>query len=212
MLPLAIRMGDAVGHLAASWSTDMTDYRLLPGLPAYGEIPRSFPASWGRLGSEGVAVAFEPRSGGAWTGNFAPGMGGVSDVQPHPDRRRVLVFAAGDAWEVDAETRSAELVLEGVMALWPVDAPNGLVVDQDGLSFARLGPGGVVWRTRRLSWDGFSSVQVGDGGIRGVAWDAVSDGWLPFEVDLATGESRGGSFGEDDLEGWERLAQPPADG
>ena len=186
----------------------MTRYRLLPGLPPYGEIPQTCPASWGRLGREGVVVAFEPRPGGAWTGNFAPGVCGVSAVRPHPDGRRVLVLASGDAWEVDPETRSGELVLQGVSALWPVDAPSGFVVDRDGLSFARLGPHGVVWRTRRLSWDGFSGVHVGDHEIRGLAWDAVNNAWLPFEVDLATGASRGGSFGESDLEGWERLAQP----
>ena len=31
---------------------------------------------------------------------------------------------------------------------------------------------------------------------------------MPFEIDLATGESTGGSFGTGDPEKWERLASP----
>jgi hypothetical protein len=186
----------------------MTNFRILPGLPPYGEMPRAFPAEWGRLGREGLVVAFQQRSGRSWMGNFAPGICGVTAVHVHPDGHRVLVIHAGDGWVVDPETGAAERVLRGIAGLWPLSAPAGFLVDSDGLAFARLAADGVRWHTRRLSWDGFSDVAMDEREVRGLAWNPIDDAWQPFEVDLQTGSSRGGSYGDQDLEGWEQLATP----
>lgn len=186
----------------------MTSFRVLPGLPPYGALAVSFPAAWGRLGREGVVVEFKPSGGGAWIGNFAPGLGGVTAVVAHPDGRRVLVFAEGDLWSVDPESRAADELATAVEALWAVRDPDGLVLSRQGLAFLRLGPSGILWHTRRLSWDGFNAVRLSTETISGDAWNPVEDRWMPFEVNLATGASEGGSFGSGDTEGWQRLASP----
>src|SRR4051812_8574173 len=68
----------------------MSMFRVLPGLPAYGPLAQPFPASWGRVGREGVVVEFTDATGAVWVGNFSPGLGRVSAVFAHPDGRRVL--------------------------------------------------------------------------------------------------------------------------
>jgi hypothetical protein len=188
----------------------MVRFRILPGLPPYGPLPRAFPSEWGRRGREGVVVEFEPANGPPWTGNFEPGIGGTSDVLPHPDGRRAIVIAAGDAWVVDPETAAGERLLDSIDAVWPVQAPEGFVFSWQGLAFVRIGTTGVIWHTRRLSWDGFDSVSVSKDRITGAAWDPMLNQWQPFEVDLATGASHGGSFGEHDSEHWEQLAPASA--
>jgi hypothetical protein len=184
----------------------VTEFSLLAGLPPYGDLPRAFPPEWGRLGREGVVVRFVRSDGRAWVGNFRPGLAGLWAVRAHPDGRRVLVFAGGDLWVVSPDTEAADLAAGDVDAMWPVHGPDGLVMSLQGLGFARLGPDGILWRTRRLSWDGFRDVRAEGGRLVGLAWNALGDRWDPFEVDLATGASTGGSFGPGDPEGWERLA------
>jgi hypothetical protein len=141
-----------------------------------------------------------------WVGNFAPGISSLSAVLPHPDGRQVLVFSGGDAWAIDTDAERGEQIMQAVDAVWPEVHSDGLILSRQGLALARLGPAGILWHTRRLSWDGFDKVHVDSGHISGLAWDAINDRWLPFDVDVATGSSAGGSYGSEDTERWERLA------
>ena len=88
-------------------------------------------------------------------------------------------------------------------------APPGWLLDRQGLAIARLGPQGLLWHTRRLSWDGFTEFRVVGNKLHGLAWSPGKDCWHPFSVDLRTGRSEGGSYSRSDAEGWERLAGSP---
>jgi hypothetical protein len=186
----------------------MINVRLLPGLPPYPPPARAFPPEWGARGHEGIVFEFTSDTH-SWTGNFAPGLSQLSAALQHPDGIGVLVLADGDVWSVDPEAETAELVLCGATAVWPVANPDGYILNLQGLAFARLGPRGILWHTRRLSWDGFKDVDILETLLTGAAWSPVSTpNWVPFEVDLSTGRSTGGSF---DVPGsltsdWERLA------
>ena len=52
----------------------------------------------------------------------------------------------------------------------------------------------LLWRTRRLSWDGMMEVRVDGERIVGHAYDPMNDEWTPFAVEIATGEAFGGSY------------------
>lgn len=80
-----------------------------------------------------------------------------------------------------------------------------MVCDRQGLAFFRIGPAGLTWHTRRLSYDGFRDVALTTDRIVGLAC-GLDDSWAPFEVDLATGSSRGGSVPKKIDRDWERLA------
>jgi hypothetical protein len=187
----------------------MTGFRTLPGLPPYGENARPFPPDWGRFGREGTVVEFTRSDGQSWIGNFEPGYGNASQAVEHPDGRHVLVLARGDLWSVDPDRAQAELVTGPVNSLWPVRSPPGFIAEWQGLAFFRIDAAGILWHTRRLSWDGFDSVEVSPTTLTGLGWSPIEDRWMPFAVNISTGESTGGSFGEDDSEGWERLAFAP---
>jgi hypothetical protein len=181
--------------------------RLLAGLPPYGPLAQPIPLQWGRRGSEGVVVEFTARDGERWVGNFQPGMGTLDDVLLHPDGRRVLIVAHGDLWAVDADSRTAELVLHDAFDVWRVEQPPGYIANWCGLAFVRIAAEGLRWQTRRLSWDGFREVVVGEVTLTGSAYTPIERRWEPFAVELSTGASRGGSFGPGDHEGWERLCR-----
>jgi hypothetical protein len=181
---------------------------MLPGLPCYGPPAIPFPREWGRLGREGTVAEFSSESG-TWVGNFQPGLWGIDFVGEHPDGQRAVVISSGDLWIVDPQTRTAENILPVIDWSIEVQDPKGWIFSRQSIAFARLGPSGMIWHTRRLSWDGFDQLNLSDKELSGLAWLPVYevDEWLPFRVDIKTGASEGGSFGDDDLENWEQLAQ-----
>ena len=179
--------------------------RFLPGLPPYGPMPTAFPPEWGHLGREGTVVEFNTGTG-AWVANFRPGLGGLQFVGLHPNGLYAIVIAAGDLWIIDLATRIAVRKLPAIEAMWEVQNPEGWVFSRHGIAFARLGPQGLMWHTRRLSWDGFDQVEIVQGELRGFAWSPLDDKWCPFKVEIQTGRSVGGSYFHDDTEGWEVLA------
>jgi hypothetical protein len=180
-------------------------FGVLSGLPPYGPPATAFPAEWGRLGREGTVVEFETEAG-TWVGNFQPGLGGLQFVALHPNRRDAVVIAAGDLWVVNPDARTAERLLPAIDAALEVQDPDGWVFSRQGLALARFGPEGLIWHTRRLSWDGFDQLSIAHGEVKGLAWSPIDDTWHPFRVNLGTGGSTGGSVADEDAEGWERCA------
>jgi hypothetical protein len=184
------------------------DVRLLPGLPAYGPPATPFPAQWGRLGREGTVVGIKTESG-RWVGNFQPGLGGIDLAGVHPNRRDAVVVTGGDLYVIQPELRTAERLLPAIDAALEVRDPEGWVFSRQGLALARLGPEGIIWHTRRLSWDGFDQLSIKQNQIQGLAWSPLDEQWYSFALDLRTGKSTGGSFGRGDTEHWEKCYHEP---
>jgi hypothetical protein len=174
----------------------MTSFRRLAGLPPYGPRAVSFPTDWESRGHEGLVVEFASPSGQKWVGNFKPGLGGVDGVLLHPNGAEVLVIAAGSVWSVDPFSRDATELAVAVDAIWPVNDPDGVVFSLQGLAFLRLGPPGILWRTRQISFDGFRHIELSEHALAGEAWSAIDDSWIPFSADLHTGLVTGGAFPE----------------
>jgi len=142
-----------------------------------------------------------------WVANFRPGLGGVTFAGCHPDKINAIVIAAGDLWTVDLHSRTALKLLSAIDALWEIKDPDGWVFSRQGIALARLGPGGLMLHTRRLSWDGFDQIILDQTELTGAPWSPMNDKWCPFRVVLKSGKSTGGSYLSDDRDGWETLAE-----
>ena len=174
----------------------MTSFRKLPGLPPVGPRVVCFPREWEARGQEGVVVEFASDGGQKWVGNFKPGLGGSDCVLLHPNGSEVLVMAAGSVWSVDPFGRDAIELAGAVNETWRVNDPEGLIFSLEGVAFLRLGPQGILWRTRRISWDGFRHIELSEHALTGDAWSAIDDSWVPFSADLHTGVVTGGAYPE----------------
>jgi hypothetical protein len=181
--------------------------RFLPGLPPYGPMPTAFPDEWGQLGREGTVIELTTGTD-VWVANVRPGLGGLQFAGLHPNRSAAIVIASGYLWTIDLHTRSAVQMLPAIEAMWQVKNPEGWVFSRQGIALARLGPSGLIWHTRRLSFDGFDKVHIDQHEIRGVAWSPINEKWCPFCVDIQTGKSVGGSYILGLNDGWEKLAAP----
>jgi hypothetical protein len=168
-------------------------FEVLPGLPPYGDWPEWVPAT--ARGREGFVVRFTPDDGSEWVGNFAGGLSSFDHVCDHPNGRDVVVVAGGQAFVVDPATRALVESFGGqIEEVIPVPE-LGLLVFGNGLWFEALGPSGRCWTTRRLSWDGMRELRREGLRLSGEAWYPMAGGyWVPFEVNLASGECSGGSY------------------
>ena len=168
-------------------------FRRLSGLPSHGSLARTIPPGWGHGAREGLVVEFQRPDGSLWIGNFEPGLGGLDAVLTHPNGSDVLVAAEGQLWHVDAMTQEVVRLAPAVFATWELSDPPRRLFNNQDIEFLCVGREGVIWRTRRISWDGFRHVRLNDEVLEGEAWSPSDDRWLPFRVALADGRVAGGS-------------------
>lgn len=187
--------------------------QLLAGLPPYGPMAMSFPKEWGLRGHEGVVCEFK-NDDFCWVGNFSPGLYGITFAAIHPNQRDAVVYAKGHLWSVDPVQPTASLVLQSIESAMEVRKPDGWLLNISGLAIARFGPDGLLWHTKRLSWDGFTQLALAGDELTGLACEPSENSWAPFRVDIRNGSSTGGShFPEKTLtSNWERLANPDTAG
>jgi hypothetical protein len=79
----------------------------------------------------------------------------------------VLVTSSGALWKVDPETRAAEEIASAILGVVTLHGSTDLLFNDQGLTFIRLGRTGVIWHTRRISWDGFDKLRFEGGNLIG---------------------------------------------
>jgi hypothetical protein len=143
---------------------------------------------------EGFVVQFQIEDGRTWVGNFQPTLSNFCDVLMDEAAAEALVIAGGQGYRVrldDGELLG--LVGGGIKSVYKPEGRDGFVLC-NGTDF-ELYRRGVVWCTRRISWDGVRNIAITGTTLVGEAW-MFDDSWHSFSVDLETGEAQGGSYYE----------------
>lgn len=167
-------------------------FRSLPGLPAVGDLPIQFSASGTGTHSEGFVAEFVPTGGQAWIGNFQRGLTNFDQVIEHPNGSSVIVIAGGECYIVDPEAkRSIENFGGDLISAWEIP-DHDLVVLGSPINFEAIGSSGRSWQSKRISWDGFRNISLNGMTLTGEAW-GFEDIWIPFTLDITTGNHAGGA-------------------
>jgi len=155
-----------------------------------------FPGASTKGGQDGILVGVRPERGQAWLGTFAFGQvtpKGVTGVYTTPDPRRVCVVSRGEGYLVNA---TAPTEWEAIRATPIIDVRSILarllIVFADYTTLFAYGQTGIVWKTKRLTWDSMEITEVTDAFIKGEFWDIRREATANFTVDLATGLHQGG--------------------
>ena len=172
----------------------MTDFEILPGMPAYGPYPEQFSStSWGTH-SEGFVIRLQPRDAEPWVGNFQRGLSSYDAAHLHPNSRDVVVVAGGQAYVVEPKSRHLiETFGAGICWSQTLD-DHQLLLFHNGLWFNAYGRAGQLWQTRRLSWDGIRVESISFPSLSGEAWTFEGDRWVPFALNLESGDVSGRSY------------------
>lgn len=185
--------------LTFSTGFKVSHLRELPGADAV-KPQFYYPGATQVGGRGGLVLEITPMASDPWIGVFAKGYSSslaLTGVYAYPDGRSIIAISAGQGVIV----RSEDPREWREMDLFPI---TGVKVIQERkrlllASFTRVaahGPGGEIWTTERISWDGVELLDVSDDYVRGKAWDAPRDQEVDFKLHLETGEYEGGSSPE----------------
>lgn len=167
-------------------------YRVLDGLPPYGPPAEPFPESGQGMHREGFVVEFFDAHDGGWIGNFQRGMTGLDMVAECPDGTSLLVIAGGEAYVIAPDERRCIRTFDGQIE-HVFQLPDRFIVS-NGLWLEATDGEHLMWRTRRISWDGMRSLRLDSERVLGEAYDPMTDEWVSFSVNLEDGEVAGGSY------------------
>ena len=170
-------------------------YEILYGLPQDDSLVIPFGDQ--PFYSEGFVVRFFNENGSSWVANFCPGFTDVSGVYEYLEKGQILVFAKGKCYLMNPQKK--EVVKDFGFAYHEIlNDEKGRLITYDDTDIAVVEPTGEIWRSRRISWDGFKDVKIENDTIIGVSYDPTDsiNEWKPFSVNLNTKEVMGGSYYE----------------
>jgi len=167
---------------------------ILPGLPGTGSRPEQFsPDGQGHF-REGIVVRFHFDSS-FWIGNFQRGFG-KTNLAEQLNENFAAVIAKGQAYFVEIKSRKCVDAF-GPDIIWAmIDRKRGNLIAASFTDIVAKNENGLIWSSKRLSWDGFRSFSINGDIIAGEAYTPIGGEWLPFTVDMATGETTGGAYEE----------------
>ena len=155
-----------------------------------------YPGATTQGGLDGLILEVRPSRGTAWIGTFAFGnisKTGVTGVFTMPNQREICVVARGEGYLVNVEAPTTWQTIRAVpvIEVRPV-AQHELVIFANFTELFAYGLTGLLWRTKRLAWDGLTLLSVSENSIHGEYWDHASNAKKDFVVDLQTGNHVGG--------------------
>ena len=156
-----------------------------------------FPVQLEEADRTGVYVRVVPKDENPWVGFFALGFDSeqvASGIYSCPNPDSLCVAAGGYAYIVQAGNPQEWLQVEQRPAVEIRALPElKLLLFTGFTSITAFGAQGHLWTTERLSWEGLTLSEIEGATLHGKGWDAVIDEEVPFEVDLLTGKSTGGT-------------------
>jgi hypothetical protein len=166
-------------------------------LPHPSEKLHHYPSQLEESDRTGIYLRVSPQNAPAWAGFFALGFDSqqvASGIYSCPDPDSLCVVVGGYAYVVNSRNPEDWLRMEQRPAaeVRAVADPK-LLLFIGFTSITGMGESGRIWTTSRLSWEGLKVTEIEGPVLRGTGWDAIADKEIPFEVDLRTGESSGGS-------------------
>lgn len=174
------------------------EVKLLTGYLAHpAEKLHQFPSQLEEQDRTGVYLRIAPQGAPAWVGFFSLGFDSqqvANGIYSCPDPDSLCVATGGYAYVVNSRNPEDWLRIEQRPAV-EVRAVNDprLLLFFGFTSITGLGESGRLWTTDRLSWEGLNIKEIDGLILRGTGWDPIADKEVPFEVDLSTGQSRGGA-------------------
>jgi hypothetical protein len=175
------------------------EVRILEAAPPVHPVEKlyHYPVELEEGDRSGAYVRVIPQSGPVWAGFFALGFDSdqvVNQVCSTPDPGRFCVVVGGYAYVVNSSDPADWLRIEQSPVVdLRILTQQGLVLFAGFTSITALGSSGILWTTKRLSWEGLTINEISGDKLIGHGWDAIADKEVPFEVDLKTGQHIGGA-------------------
>lgn len=146
--------------------------------------------------SEAYVVRFNKSDGTSWVANFKAGWTNFCGVFDFPEFRRTLVVAFGICYFMaDDEQNPIKVFGLGFTTVYQTDDNILVMPDQTDFTVVIVKTD-EVWRSERISWDGFQDLNFSGDFVTGLSFEPTCDDeeWKPFSFNYKTKEIFGGSF------------------
>jgi len=173
-------------------------YEILDYLPAYGDMYISISDNNESFYSEGFVVRFYKSNGKSWIANFKLGGTHLKAVFDFPEHNKIIVIAGGLGYIMNPESEKP-VSFFGYAIDDILQTENKSLVCADGISFLIIdNTTGEIWRSERISWDGFRNLKYNNNIISGQSYDPTNSNqsWSDFTFNILTKEVIGGSYTE----------------
>jgi hypothetical protein len=135
-----------------------------------------------------------PNETSSWIGRFEAGPGGLDGAYATPSPCVVCIIVKGQGYWIDVTIPQDFEIVDLIPIKHVIPVPSrSLILFADYIRVGAYSAAGYQWVTEDLSWDGITVNSVTHTSLNGQAWDAPDDCYVPFAVDLETGEVTGGS-------------------
>jgi len=147
-------------------------------------------------GKDGLIVQLSPHLHDSWIGVFAFGTispKGKIGLYSWPISNCLCVVSLGRGYlvRVDKPTSYEVISAEPILDVVPVP-DRDLVIFANYTELIAYGKSGVVWKSKRISWDGIKITGVSSDHIEGEVWNPRDDATTSFRVKLIDGSHEGG--------------------
>lgn len=150
-----------------------------------------------------------PRDAAPWVAELAGGAYEFAGCFATPSPRHVLVVDDGDGFLVDVRDPARRIVVPECPLVGAVRVPERDILLVWGFyEMMAIGAAGLLWRASMIPYGDVELREITPDVVR-CAWyggsnpDGTDDGWLPFEIDTATGVATG------DPRYWQDLVHGP---
>jgi hypothetical protein len=159
--------------------------------------PQAIAGEEDALARGALLIDIQPEGSGNFLATCALGfaeIGALNGVWSCPRPQELCAVAGGYAYIIDTKSpaTSSHINLRPVVEVHA--APSTRVLLFVGFhAIAAWGEQGLAWQTLRLSWEGLTISGISADTVHGQAWDMPRDQEVAFEVNLQTGQHKGGS-------------------
>ncbi len=172
-------------------------YEILSELPGMPKKVVFIPENKLGVGQDGLIVKICPSNETPWIGIFAFGdlsSSAECSVLEGPGPNFLSIVAQGEGYIVSPCNPRLVTRVKVYPVFGAVEVPlRGLVLFYDYTNIAAYNESGLLWLTKRISWDGIEITSVSENEIVGKSWDSPNDRNVEFNVNLADGSHRGGA-------------------
>lgn len=142
-------------------------------------------------GKDGLLIRVVPSAGEPWIGSFAPGPRShesKSQVMSCPNPNELCVVSSGAGYIVRADDPSNWTSVRAIPVCDARSIPGDrLLVLSDFTKFVAYGENGLQWESPSVSSDGIEIVNIANGRLDLIAWDAAEQKRARITLNLENG-------------------------
>jgi len=176
-------------------------YKILKGLPTYGDMAIPITSNDELFVSEGYVVKFYKDDGTEWIANFQMGWTDTSKVIDYKNSNLMIVIAGGTAYIMNPNNiQPLKIITYGITEVLSMDDGKFIIANETTLTILNKN-GEIEWHSEYMSWDGIKDLKLDGNIVTGYAYNIfayedldIDNSWIKFTLNIETKEIEGGTF------------------